>query len=237
MIPARVEKLRRLAVRPGLWRTALSGVVPALEHWPAFEGWRFDTVVDAGAHRGQFATFALTRWPAARVICFEPLPKPRARLKRTLAGLAAPHRWEIRAEALGARSGAAHMHVASREDSSSMLPLGPEQKRLFSMDETGREPVTVARLDEALADLQLGRALLKIDVQGFELEVLKGAGALLERFEAVYVECSFRELYVGQSLEGAVTAFLAETGFNPENERRNFVVFGDVVQVDKLYRR
>jgi hypothetical protein len=57
-------------------------------------------------------------------------------------------------------------------------------------------------------------ALLKLDVQGFELSALQGCGRLLERFRYVYVEASFIELYVGQALATEVIGFLFSRGFN-----------------------
>ncbi|MEQ8405930.1 MAG: FkbM family methyltransferase [Oceanicaulis sp.] len=236
MIAARLDKLLRLAVRPRLWPAAAAGAVPALEHWPMFTGLTYDTVIDAGAHKGQFAAFALARWPSAQLICFEPLSGPRAQLQRTLKRLAAPVRFEVRAKALGSRPGEAQMHLASRTDSSSLLPLGAEQKRLFSMRETGVETVAVTRLEDELPAADLGRTLLKIDVQGFELEVLKGAGALLGRIDTVYVECSYRALYEGQALEEEITAFLSRAGFSPAAERRTAGTEEAPIQADRLYR-
>ncbi len=62
--------------------------------------------------------------------------------------------------------------------------------------------------------LILDPALLKLDVQGFELSALQGCGRLLERFRYVYVEASFVELYVGQALATDVIGFLFNRGFN-----------------------
>ncbi|HEB94406.1 MAG TPA: FkbM family methyltransferase, partial [Gammaproteobacteria bacterium] len=54
---------------------------------------------------------------------------------------------------------------------------------------------------------------LKIDVQGFEMEVLRGCEELLRRFQYVYVECSFVELYAGQAFADEIIAFLRERNF------------------------
>ena len=62
---------------------------------------------------------------------------------------------------------------------------------------------------EELSDI----ALLKIDVQGYELEVLKGCESLLDLFDAVYVECSFVELYEGQALAYEVIDWMHERSF------------------------
>ena len=56
-------------------------------------------------------------------------------------------------------------------------------------------------------------ALLKLDVQGFELPALAGCETLLDRFAWVTVEGSFVELYAGQAFADAVIAWLRERGF------------------------
>jgi hypothetical protein len=58
------------------------------------------------------------------------------------------------------------------------------------------------------------RNLLKVDTQGFELEVLRGAEGLLDRFSAIYCELSFKELYVGQPLASEVIAYLFQRNWS-----------------------
>jgi len=55
--------------------------------------------------------------------------------------------------------------------------------------------------------------LLKIDVQGSELEVLKGASRVLRECKQVLVECSFAEFYVGQALFHDVYTYLINRDF------------------------
>jgi hypothetical protein len=74
--------------------------------------------------------------------------------------------------------------------------------------------VRTAPLSEFLdASGVAGRALLKLDVQGFELVALKGCESLLQHFQFVYVEASFVELYVGQALADDVIRYLHSKGF------------------------
>ncbi|MEI7893325.1 MAG: FkbM family methyltransferase, partial [Myxococcales bacterium] len=55
--------------------------------------------------------------------------------------------------------------------------------------------------------------LLKLDVQGYELEVLKGASRTLPRCSLLLLEASLQELYVGEALFGSIHAWLGERGF------------------------
>ena len=81
-------------------------------------------------------------------------------------------------------------------------------------------------------------ALLKLDVQGFELAALAGCASLLDRFAAVYVECSFVPLYAEQPLADEVLAYLRDQGFrlsgvyNLTHDRS-----GGAVQADFLCER
>jgi hypothetical protein len=81
-------------------------------------------------------------------------------------------------------------------------------------------------------------ALLKLDVQGFELQALAGCADLLERFAWVTVECSFVELYAGQAFADAVIAWLRERGFRLCSVY-NMAYDGDsrAVQADFLFGR
>ena len=72
----------------------------------------------------------------------------------------------------------------------------------------------MTRLAELLpaTDIQ-APALLKLDVQGFELQALAGCEDVLDRFAWVYAECSFVELYAGQALADEVIAWLRDRNF------------------------
>jgi len=209
----KVRKLARLARSPDYRRALRHGVAAAVEHeeLPYLPDLR--TVVDVGAHKGQFATFARERFPEASIICLEPLPVPRQALASVLNGdgrvqlhdLAASNRTEERVE----------MHVSRLDDSSSLQPIGARQVAAFpGTEESGSTFVRTVRLDELLDRGELiAPALLKIDVQGHEYEALEGADGVLAGFEQVVVEVSFVELYEGQRLAGDVTALLHDAGF------------------------
>ncbi len=189
------------------------GVAASVEHEAIpFRG-DFRTVIDAGANRGQFAVFAARRFPRAALICFEPLPRPRAQLRRAVGTI---DRLRVSDVALGAANEEAEFHVSAADDSSSLLPIGQRQRAAFpGTDERTTIAVRVKRLEEVLRPEELvAPVLFKIDVQGGELGVLQGAEELLPSIDAVLVEVSFIELYEGQALADEVWRHLHSHGFS-----------------------
>lgn len=211
----RAVKLFRLVREPGMWRSGAralrAGVLPSLEHAavPFREG--ILTVLDVGSSRGQFALFALDRFPDATLVCFEPLPEAREVARRVLRN----PRAEIHGVALGSTSGDAALHVSAHDDSSSVLPIGRRQVAAFPGTHAVRDLTVPMDVLASYIDDRMPRpCLLKIDVQGSELDVLRGAGSAgLSRVDEILVEASFVELYTGQALAGNVVAYLAQHGF------------------------
>jgi len=109
--------------------------------------------------------------------------------------------------AAGATNSHGEMYVTPASDSSSLLE--PSHR-----NEVRRERVPTRRLDEVLNPNDLERPiLLKADVQGYELEVLRGAERLLDRINDLVLELSFTELYRGQPLVSEVVCYLHDHGF------------------------
>lgn len=229
----RLQKLARLSVSPGHWKHVLSGTFPSLEHSSTPFLPRYGLVVDAGASKGQFSTFAMNRWPEAELMCFEPIPGCAAQA-RSLVG----DRGVVHEVALGAQGERKELILSGRTDSSSLLAVDELADEVANVGEVGRLAVQVDRLDSYLADTIADSSLLKIDVQGLELEVLHGAGEALQKFVDVYCECSFRHLYRDQALVTEVIAYMSSQGFelmSVENPARNEDRL--IVQADLLFRR
>jgi len=73
--------------------------------------------------------------------------------------------------------------------------------------------IQVVRLDESRIKDELGPLLLKLDVQGFEHEALKGASALLDKVALIEIETSFREMYAGELKHTELITYLESQGF------------------------
>jgi len=204
-----VRVLRIAEYRAAFLRTR---VAAAVEHDRILAGFELNTVVDIGANRGQFALCMRRLYPQAQIYSFEPLQKPASAWRKNFGH---DPRARLYAKAVAPSSGRAEMHVTRWDVSSSLLPIGREQQRSFPLsDEAGLQTVETARLSDCLPTAALvAPALLKLDVQGFELEALQGCEDLLASFKFVYVEASFIELYVGQALAGEVIAYMFARNF------------------------
>lgn len=220
------------------WLRALRlGVAPSLEHLRVLRMMNVETVVDIGANRGQFALAARRMFPNARIESFEPLPGPAALYQRVFEGDGCARLHEC---AIAPEPGTTEIHISARDDSSSLLPITDLQSRLFpGTAEAGRQVIRLSRLiDELPPDVLSTPALLKLDVQGFELQALAGCEALLDRFAWVYVECSFVELYKGQALADEVVDFLHSHRFALRGVYNLFYdTSGKAVQGDFLFER
>ena len=242
MIPAlnlfilRLGKLFFALRSPLTFRALLYRVGASTEHLKALRNRQFATILDVGANRGQFALLCRTLYPQARIVSFEPLPRPANIYRYIFSG---DDLVELNQTALGAVRGRLDMHVASDDDSSSILEIGRRQTQAFGTREVERFPVVVERLDELVDGEDLvSPVLLKIDVQGFEAHVLRGAEKLLPAIDAVYVESSFVELYEGQALFADVWGLVSESGFSMQgvfNQHCNRA--GVPLQADFLFIR
>jgi len=187
-------------------------VAAGAEHEPVLRMLGCRTVIDIGANRGQFALAARRCFPNARIVSFEPLPRPAAQFRAVFASDA---RVTLHVAAIAPERGQATMHVSARDDSSSLLAINELQSRVFpGTAEADTARVEVGALEDYVrADEIEAPALLKLDVQGYELHALQGCQTLLSRFTYIYVECSFIELYSNQALADEVIGWLQKRGF------------------------
>jgi len=192
-----------------------------------------DVVLDVGANDGSWAGELRAGGYSGRIVSFEPLAQSFAALDRTAD-------WEVHRLALGDRSGRTRLHVAANRQSSSLLPMADRHVRAAPESAVvGTEEVEVARLDD-LGVVQSGdRVYLKLDVQGAELDVLRGAALTLAAVRIVEAELSAVELYAGQALLGEVTEHLRLAGLDLIGLEPSFRdrVTGDLLQANGFFRR
>lgn len=200
---------------------------------------RIDSILDVGANDGGFAKWILTRFPAARLHCFEPLPAPAEALRRWAARGGA--NVTVHEVALSDFEGEAEIfeHL-DHSTSSSLLPITAEGVATFP--ETARSVkhrIRVATLDawSARQSGAHGRVLLKLDVQGLEDRVLRGGARTLAIVDVCIVEVGIMSLYEGQAAFASLVAALHAAGLGyfgnleQHHDERGAPIFVDCVFV------
>jgi FkbM family methyltransferase len=229
-----------LAERTGL---RVSRLRPELSEeartWELVRRARASLVLDVGANTGQFAQGLLAEGYDGRIVSFEPLPDAH----RALVAHAAGHpRWTIAERgALGRAAGTLPIYRSGNVASSSLLPMREEHVAAAPGTETvGKEDVEVRRLDDVpeVAEATDAVIFLKIDVQGYELEVLAGAERALPRVAALLLECSIVPCYEGSPLIADVIGWLTAHGYQTLDLVSGFQApDGQMMQVNLLAGR
>jgi FkbM family methyltransferase len=225
--------------------------VRGLLSWPTFSlssfsivtrlrqmGIRPATIIDIGANIGQFSVAAAKVFPGSQIWAFEPIPESFALLHKNLRAVPGAHLTQC---ALGAASEKMAMNVNSHRHSSSLLALGEVHSAAFPFArEEDKVQVEVKTLDSLVGQMNLEPiTLLKVDVQGFEAQVIRGATQSLKAIDFVIIEASFQPMYIGEMTFVDLANLMVAQGFefvgpldwlsHPES--------GDVLQIDALFRR
>ena len=151
--------------------------------------------LDVGANTGFYAERIRMAGYMGRIHSFEPLSGEFALLKARAAG---DHQWACDRCAVGKETAQATINIAGNSQSSSLLPMETlHVAALPSSGYVGTEVVDVRRLDDLVTLNANDRLFLKIDVQGFEEQVLDGCERLMDRVIMCQIELSPAPVYTG----------------------------------------
>ncbi len=210
----------RALVRRGLRRLGLEKI-----HHPSFvdlllrEG--IETVLDVGANTGHYGGELRERGYRGRIVSFEPIAAVFDQLERRSRGDAL---WDAHRLGIGDVDGSATISVAEATVFSSFKPPSDYTAGKFEgAREERQEVVPVVRLDSFLDQHPeyASKSFLKIDAQGFEKEVLIGAGNLLDDFIGIQLELPLRALYQGQDTLIPMIEWIGERGFEIAMAKEN----------------
>lgn len=174
-----------------------------------------DLVLDVGANVGQYAKSLRELGYSNRIVSFEPLSTAYSQLK---AASSKDPLWEVAPQtAIGNETGEITINIAGNSQSSSVLPmLDAHVKSAPESAYCGSETVKLNRLDVLAKDyISSGTksVFLKIDVQGFEKQVIEGAREILPFIKGIELELSLVPLYEEQVLFQEMLDIMEELGY------------------------
>jgi FkbM family methyltransferase len=169
-------------------------------------GYSIDTFFDVGANIGQTTHKALRAFPSASVVSFEPHPATFAQLT---ANVAAEKRVATYNLALGSEAGEAVLHEYESSDLNSLNPNSPYVARFNPGAKS--IAVQVTTVDEFCAAHSIDRIdVLKVDTEGFDAMVLRGARGMLSRGAIKFVYTEFNHVLPREGIAGGSLSELDE---------------------------
>lgn len=197
----------------------------------------FLNIIDGGANKGQFALAAAQRFPMADIYCFEPVPDVYKILANNVKKFPKIHPYN---RAVGSITGKIPFYRNELTPASSAMPMLENNNRPnCDPNRSNIIEVDILRLDDFIMDFDMRRPiLLKLDVQGYEKEVLKGAEKTLNRVNYIILETSFCKLYENQPLFDELHEYIKNFGFElvaplDVNVGNNLAI----IEMDVLYKK
>ncbi|MCX4766902.1 FkbM family methyltransferase [Streptomyces sp. NBC_01275] len=171
-------------------------------------------VFDVGANTGQYAKRLRRAGYTGRIVSFEPTSETFARLEKAAAK---DPEWHVHQCGLGREDTTAEIHTGWKTMNSllSASDYGRDRYSRFAKSDT--EEIRIRRLDEAMDEALKGlddpRPYLKMDTQGYDLEVFAGAGERVAEFVGMQSEVAVLRLYEGSPGMGEAVAAYEAAGF------------------------
>lgn len=201
--------------------------------------YKISVILDVGANTGQYAKRLRYLGHTGRVVSFEPLRSEYAELEKRASRDPA---WETRNYALGDHDGTQEINVSENSVSSSLLNILP--RHIASEPKArsiGKKTIELRKLDSIFDEICSGEdnPYLKLDTQGYEMQILEGAERSLDKIHTIQIEMSLIPQYQGETLLPEMTSWLYAKGYvlvaiePAHSDWRD----GQMLQVDGIFHR
>ncbi|MFZ3565812.1 FkbM family methyltransferase [Streptomyces sp. BH097] len=178
------------------------------------ESYGVNCVFDVGANVGQYGRRLREFGYTGRIVSFEPVPRFLERLRERAEG---DPDWHVVPCGLGRVNTVQPMHVEWQTMSSLLPPSDYGNTRYKRFVKGGTEDIQVCRLDEVMDKALIGidnpQPYLKMDTQGYDLEVFAGAGERISEFVGMQSEVALLRIYEGSPRMSEALAEYEQQGF------------------------
>ena len=212
------------AIKTAIWRaTRRCGI--DIRRWPSegtlerdlrrvIRACSIDTVLDVGANEGQYAEVVRRNGFRGTIISVEPNPGAFRVLQQKALH---DERWRTMPCALGAVAGTAELTVYENHQLSSLHARTDWGAATWNFGSATLVPVEMKTLDIFVDEQQIepSRALLKLDTQGHDWEVLKGGPKVCQLVGGIQLEMPIVHLYEEAPDFGSILAEVLRLGFRP----------------------
>ena len=190
-------------------------------------------IYDVGANIGTWTLLAKAIIPQSKIHAFEPLKMFHDKFNQEIQDIPDIVLHKV---ALGDEPDVLNMQVTSYPDASSLLEIGDATKDYFGIVKDREELVDVVCLDEYVSKFNLPLPnLIKLDIQGYELQAMRGAEKCLNHATFIICEVSLVEFYKGQALFPEIISFLSDRNFMLHAFGANTPIGQKVSQTDVLF--
>lgn len=189
-----------------------------------------ENLIDIGSNKGQFCLIARILNPNCKIFSFEPqkefLKIQKKIIKKNIY---------FYSFCLGEKKQYKNLFITKRSDSSSLLEPHILKNDIYSVKQ--KIKVKIEKLDNILKKKKLQNTLMKIDVQGYEYQVLKGASKILDKINYIIIELSSNKIYKKQILKKKILKFLSKKNFFVIKIYNKSYVKKNIYQYDYLLKR
>ena len=230
LIVKSIECLLRL----NFYRSYLNKTSPLFELEPLISNLKnIETIIDVGSNKGQFSILARYHFPKAKILSFEP---QKSILSIQQKNFSNDRNIKFYKLGLGNEKCNKKFYITNREDSSSFLDPEIINHKFYKVKKI--ENIKINKLDNMLNSNQIKKkVLIKLDVQGFELEVLKGSKKLLKVVDYIIAEISYQNIYKKQSITKDLIHFLKKNNFTRVKSTHVTKSKNKLFQADVLFRK
>ena len=215
----------------------LSGIAATVEHEILLKDIQPPkTIIDIGSNKGQFLILIEKMFPGRTAYSFEPIKEMMDKQKKFFSFKKNIYFYNF---ALGSEASLKNFFITLRKDSSSFLKINEVNNQNKNYNIKENRPIQINTLDDCFENKNIKQPILiKIDVQGYELEVLKGSELMLKQTEYILLEVTESEMYKTQATEELIIKFLKKFNFRVmKTSKWNFIKKTNFKQRDILFKK